>query len=161
MPLLINLRHLESKVLHLEDTIPAEELDLDPMDAMIHIAGPLSYDLQAEKMDKAILVQGRLRIPLKCECVRCLNPFQYTVDLAHWACHIPLQGEDKAEIVNDCVDLTPYVREDILLGFPQHPLCKPECKGLSGQKLNSGQDHEQHPSLSSSAWAELNKLKLK
>ncbi len=33
-------------------------------------------------------------------------------------------------IKNDCVDLTPWVREDILLGFPQHPLCRPDCGGL-------------------------------
>src|SRR6184192_4185872 len=52
------------------------------------------------------------------------------LEIKDWACHLPLQGEEAAPIVNDCVDLTPYVREDILLSFPQHPLCDRDCRGL-------------------------------
>jgi uncharacterized metal-binding protein YceD (DUF177 family) len=52
------------------------------------------------------------------------------------------------------------VREDILLEFPQHPLCKPDCGGLKKKKavqpVKSGGNNETKPS----AWAELNKLKL-
>ena len=40
------------------------------------------------------------------------------------------QGDDKALVVNDCLDLTPYVREDILLALPLHPLCGSDCGGL-------------------------------
>ena len=46
------------------------------------------------------------------------------------------EGEDRVAVDNDCVDLTPYLREDILLEFPQHPLCKPECRGL--KKTSTG-----------------------
>ena len=49
------------------------------------------------------------------------------VGIATWTLHLPLEGEDKVTVENDCVDLTPFVREDILLEFPQHPLCKPDC----------------------------------
>ena len=65
-------------------------------------------------------------------------------------------------VVNDCVDLTPYVREDILLEFPRHPLCDPECRGLPrtsiGKARNSGGTGQS--GMGSPAWAELNKLKL-
>jgi len=59
------------------------------------------------------------------------------------------------------VDLTPFAREDILLEFPQHPLCDPECSGLPNSsvgkaKKNSGAGKTE---AGSSAWAELNKLK--
>jgi uncharacterized metal-binding protein YceD (DUF177 family) len=60
------------------------------------------------------------------------------------------------------VDLTPYLREDILLEFPQHPLCDPECGGLPDAKSGNANNATSagKPNEGSSAWAELNKLKL-
>jgi uncharacterized metal-binding protein YceD (DUF177 family) len=74
-----------------------------------------------------------------------------------------LQGEEKVLISNDSVDLTSYLREDILLAFPQHPLCKPECGGLPSPLRNAASDPGavQKSKETSSAWAELDKLKLK
>ena len=161
MPLLFNLHHLESKNFRLAGELPVEELDLENVDELIHARLPLKHDLVAQKLADAILVQGRLRLTLECECVRCLKPFRYELEMNEWACHLPLRGEEKVVLVNDCVDLTPYMREDILLGFPQHPLCKPECGGLlkktTGERTKPGSSETIEVSP---AWAELNKLKL-
>jgi len=160
MPLLFNIRHLEDKDLHLKGELPVAELDMGTQDEVIHLTQPLSYDLRVEKLDKGILVQGSLRLPLACECVRCLKPFQQQLALDAWTCHLPLESEEKVEVTNDVVDLTPHIREDILLSFPQHPLCEPECRGLAHSKgAESGSERE--PKLTSSAWAELDKLKLR
>jgi uncharacterized metal-binding protein YceD (DUF177 family) len=90
-----------------------------------------------------------------------LKAFQYHIDLTDWACHLPLTGEEKVTVVNDCVDLTPCVREDILLAFPQHPLCKRDCGGLP-KKTNKAQQTTDKTTEKgvSSAWSELDKLKL-
>jgi uncharacterized metal-binding protein YceD (DUF177 family) len=89
-----------------------------------------------------------------------LKAFAHRLGLESWTCHIPLAGEDSAPVVSDCVDLTPYVREDILLEFPQHPLCDAECRGLVktdiGDVKKRGSDEV---GSKSSAWAELDKLK--
>jgi uncharacterized protein len=159
MPLLFNLRHLENQSLHLKDELPVEEMDLDPLDELIHLDQPLFYDLQLEKLEKGVLVQGTLRLTLQCECARCLKPYQYDLALERWTCHLALEGEEKVVVVNDCVDLTPYIREDILLAFPQHPLCEPGCKGLASPIKDLGTGGERESNLTSSAWAELNKLK--
>ena len=162
MPVKFNLRHLEEKNLGLKDQLSAEELDIANLDEIIHVREPLAYDLEVELIDKAILVRGRLRLKLHCDCARCLCPFEYWLDLSDWACHLPLEGEGKAEVANDSVDLTPYIREDIVLAFPQHPLCGPDCKGLKSPKdwkQDPGVDSKSKPA--SAAWAELNKLKLK
>jgi uncharacterized metal-binding protein YceD (DUF177 family) len=60
------------------------------------------------------------------------------------------------------VDLTPYVREDILLEFPRHPLCNPECRGLPNKSIGKPRNTSGtgKTGADSSAWAELNKLKL-
>ena len=72
---------------------------------------------------------------------------------------MPLSGEDKVEVVNDSVDLTPHIREDILLAFPQHPLCKAGCKGLPGAGSVQGKKGRKKADEPSSAWSELDKLK--
>jgi uncharacterized metal-binding protein YceD (DUF177 family) len=56
------------------------------------------------------------------------------------------------------VNLTPYIREDILLALPQHPLCEPECGGLKPPA--SLKDPGEMSEKASSAWSELDKLKL-
>lgn len=156
----INLRHLEHDELSLAGELPVAALELELHDEMLRVEAPLEYDLTVQRLEDAILVMGSLRLPLQCQCVRCLKSFATEVDLADWTLHLPLEGEDAVSIKNDSLDLTPFVREDILLEFPQHPLCQPECGGLkktkADQPAKSGENNEPKPA----AWAELNKLKL-
>ena len=162
MPVIFNTRHLEEAELFLKAELPAAELGLATVDELIHLAEPLRYELEVQKLERGILVQGTLRLDLQCECARCLKRYPHQLLLQRWACHLSLEGEERVVISNDCVDLTPYIREDILLSFPQHPLCEPECKGLPiprHERQNTGNGRE--PKSASPAWAELNKLKLK
>jgi uncharacterized protein len=162
MPLLINLRELEEDIVELKGKLPAKDLDVDQVDELIKVTEPLKYDLTAQKLDQSILVQGDLSLTLNCECSRCLKPFLYDLELNDWACHLPLEGEDKVIVANDRIDLTPAVREDILLGFPQHPLCREDCSGLPKKtiaKLNKKTTGADVTKETGSTWAELNKLK--
>ena len=161
MPLTVNLRHLEAHDLSLQGELSVADLDIDTRDEMIVANQPLRYDLEVQKLEEGLLVQGQLRQMLECQCVRCLKAFQFELILKQWATHVPLQGDEAVEVINDCVDLTPFVREDILLEFPQHPLCNEECRGLPNSsvgkaKKTSGAGKTE---AGSSAWAELNKLK--
>src|SRR5258706_3065021 len=163
MSLKVNLRHLERREQHLEGELPVEELDIDVRDEVIRLQEPLEYDLHVEKLADGILAQGHLRLVLDCECVRCLKPCEHVIDLPDWAGHLSLSGEDTVPIVSDCVDLTAYVREDILLEFPQHPLCNAECVGLPkplGSKRKRNNGAADSTTKGSVAWSELNKLKL-
>lgn len=164
MPLTVNLRHLESRNLLLKGELPAAEMDVDERDEAVLLKQPVQHEIEVEKFDTNLLLTGSLQVTLDCECVRCLKPFKYRLKLDPWTCHIPLEGEESAPVTNDCVDLTPYVREDILLAFPQHPLCDPQCEGLkkvqvAGKKPKS--DGAGVKENVSSAWADLDKLKLK
>lgn len=162
MSLKVNLRHLEKHELHFEGELPTADLELDSRDEMVRAEKPLHYDFEIELLDDSLLIQGSLQITLDCQCVRCLKDFKFKLELDPWTLHLPLKpSEDEAAVVvkNDCVDLTPFVREDILLGFPPHPVCKPDCAGLkpkSGKARQIADKEKPKPS----AWAELNKLKL-
>lgn len=159
MPLLVNCRHLEAHSVHLEGEMPVSELDIDNRDEAVQAGAPLHYDLEVEQFEGGLLLTGSLHLDLQCQCVRCLKAFNHRLNLEHWTRHLPLEGEDKAPVVNDCVDLTPYVREDILLEFPQHPLCDPECQGLPTTYVGRPKNTSSEPKSGSPAWDELNKLK--
>jgi uncharacterized protein len=160
MPLIVNLRHLEKNDVVLRGELPADELELDLRDEMIGVTQPLRHELEVQLLDRNLLVRGSLRLMLACRCVRCLKPFERELELNPWVLHLPLEGEEPVPVVNDCADLTPYVREDMLLELPQHPLCKPDCRGLEKIKIGKAKNTGGKDELLPSAWAELNKLKL-
>ena len=159
MPLTINVRHLEDKDIHLQGQLPVAELDLDKTDDLVHPHEPLEYDLTAHLAGENVLVSGKLGMTLDCECARCLKAFPLRLTIPDWLLHL---GEDseKAALQEDVVDLTPYLREVILLEFPQHPLCDDGCAGLP-RKADVDRRNENGASQTpeTSAWAELNKLK--
>ncbi len=156
----INLRHLEENNVRLKDELSPAEMDVDTMDELIHINRPLYYELEAQRMEGGVLVQGNLKLTLDCQCSRCLKDFGYVLKLPNWVCHLALTGDEAATVVNDCIDLTPYVRDDIVLAFPQRPLCDPECKGLVSIVDKKKASEPLKPDPASTPWAELNKLKL-
>jgi uncharacterized metal-binding protein YceD (DUF177 family) len=158
MPIVINLRHLDHHNLQLDSELPVEELDIDTRDEVIRLAEPLRYRLEVQRLEDGLLVEGKLSLALRCQCVRCLKTFRHEVELPEWTCHLAFSGEEAVPVVNDLVDLTPVVREDILLEFPQHPLCDMECAGLPVG--NRSKTNQAGPGVPDSAWAELNKLKL-
>ena len=161
MPLTFNLRELEHKTLRLRGELTGAELGIDALDELVHVARPLEYDLEVQQLDLAVLARGRLRLVLNCECARCLRPFELSLDLPDWAVHLPLAGDEAVSVTSDCVDLTPYLREDIVLAFPQHPMCEKECGGLKGPPRKPAEAAGRPSQSATSAWAELNKLKLK
>jgi uncharacterized protein len=130
-------------------------------DDLLHFNHPLAYTLDAEHMGDAVLVQGTLRLPVDCECARCLKPFRHDVVLEDWAAHLPLTGGDKVSQVGDSVDLTPYLREDIVLALPQHPVCGAGCGGMKPPPPAAKNPAGTGDSGSSEAWAALDRLKLK
>jgi uncharacterized protein len=157
MPLTFNIRHLEKKDLHLEGELPTAELELDLHDEMVRPGPAVSYDLEVQRLEGGALVQGRVHLPVEYTCVRCLKKFQRPLDLENWTLHVPLTGEDAIQVSNDLVNLTPYLREDTLLALPQHPLCEAECRGLK----MPARSKESEAMKTTSAWDELDKLKLK
>jgi uncharacterized metal-binding protein YceD (DUF177 family) len=163
MPLLVNLRNLEADNVVLDGEMPVEELDIDTQDELLRLGPPLRYKIEVQKVEDGLLVQGELHLPLECHCARCLKAFAHPLDLPHWTRLVLLEGEEAAPVENDCIDLTPLVREDILLEFPQHPLCEAECGGLPAMKPGAAESTSNRAGKDAggTAWDELSKLKFK
>ena len=157
MPVKINLEKLNTEDLSLCGELSADELQLDlgGTHDLIRSAGNLEYEINASKADDSIIIHGRLNIEFSCECARCIQSFTYTMDLPNWTNVLSLSGVDAINITGESVDLTPSIREDILLGLPRHPLCDESCQGLVSQrKVAQEEDKKQ-----SDAWDELDEWK--
>ncbi len=106
---------------------------------LAHLRGTLRLSRTTE----GILVQGTLSTALEGECRRCLSPLQLpiTLELEELYTHPPNAGSEFHVGDDAILDLTPLLREEIIINTPLAPLCKPDCAGLCsqcGHNLNDG-----------------------
>jgi uncharacterized metal-binding protein YceD (DUF177 family) len=162
MSLLISLAALGRGSVTLSGELTPEEVGFDHRDPCVEAQAPLRYELTAQIMGPEVLVEGELATVFRCQCVRCLESFDWVMEIKPWACLIPISGEDAPPLVNESVDLTPQIREDSFLALPQHPLCGPECPGPPKPRSDSsGPDGPsgQKPRMTT-AWSVLDTLNL-
>jgi uncharacterized protein len=110
----------------------AEVLELEA-DAIRRPVGGIAYSVHVEQVDHELLVRGRVSQRFRCVCSRCAEPFDLTVAENAFFADFPV--EEGVEFV----DLTPDMREAIILALPGYPVCREECRGLCarcGANLN-------------------------
>jgi uncharacterized protein len=146
----VHLRQIQADGLHLEGEEECPVLDLAAEDVVC--TGPLRYSLDLGISEGALWVTGNLVQPVELKCVRCLEPFRFNVEVPAFSIHHELTGPE-------LIDLTPYVREDILLNLPAHPHCDREggrkCPAALSETPPSEADSKRTPD-----WSALDKLKL-
>lgn len=159
MSLKVNLRLLEKESIQLDGDILGSELAPDFHDELMRLSHPVEYELTVDRQSESLLVTGSLRTHVDCECSRCLKSFVLPVQLDEFSVLSPLEGEDALPVDGDFADLTPSVREDILLSLPTNPLCGPDCRGLKpkGQSRELQVRDQAEPNK---AWSALDNLKL-
>lgn len=163
MPLLVSIASLQQhETVRLSGELSAEAMAWGLNDPCVEALKPLRYELEVQLMGRDIFVEGEIEMPFDCRCVRCLEPFEHRLRLFPWSALLPLDGEDAAPVMDEGVDLTPQIREDTLLGLPQHPVCRPECRGLPSQVPDSTRPQGSSDVLRRvpSAWSALDSLKL-
>lgn len=91
---------------------------------------------EVEDVGRCYVVRGRIECRKSFTCDRCLA--QATENQVH-----EFEEEfDKAEAVDDLLDVTELLRDTLLAGQPMKNLCKADCKGLCpkcGANLNDGE----------------------
>jgi uncharacterized metal-binding protein YceD (DUF177 family) len=135
----------------LEGEEPSEVLDLN--DERARAVAPISYALQVGVSDGGLWATGSVGTQVECQCVRCLEHFRRPLDVPDFAIQIQLEGQPM-------VDLTDYLREDILLALPAHPTCdwdgKKVCKATFTAKADAAEPIDDGRDV----WKELDNLKL-
>ncbi len=117
----INVKRLPEEGEELVGSEPASIMELE--DPEVRFEQEIRYALTAQIRSNALIVTGRLEAPVTLRCGRCLRRFARRLRVNDFVFHQELHGED-------FIDLTPQLREDIILELPQRALCDESCKGL-------------------------------
>ncbi len=155
------------------------ELEESPVDPRGENAGLLDADItsfeariKATHTDPGAYLEGGVRATVEQQCARCLRPIRVPVDArfaeqyyaterVETGAAMPEPPRDAKTIGSDfLVDVTPLIREEVILATPQAPLCRPDCRGLCpvcGADLNES-PHE-HTAPPDARWTALARLK--
>lgn len=105
--------------------------------------GPTRVDLHCDRVESDIIVRGRIGCSIVGHCARCLEDYPFDLECDVAAICLPRsengaesdtdEGDDIVYYDGDEIDLTPIIRERIILALPTRPLCSPDCKGLCPQ----------------------------
>jgi uncharacterized metal-binding protein YceD (DUF177 family) len=137
-----------------EEDCPLADLESEG----IRCAGPMRYKIDIGISGHELWANGSISQPVEVTCVSCLEKFVYDVRVPAFAVMRELHGPE-------VVDLTPAMREDILLNLTAHPRCDSqggrECKGAASQRDTSGEDRQQRAAKREHDWGALDKLDLK
>ncbi len=145
----VHLKQIPPQGLHLsgEEDCPIQDLDSEE----VRCTGPLRYDIDVGVADGGLWANGSLRQPVELRCVSCLQDFSYEIQVPGFAVHTDLQGPET-------VDLTPFMREDLLLNLPPHPHCDRDGDRICTAKQIKTEEQE---ATRKADWSALDKLNLK
>jgi uncharacterized metal-binding protein YceD (DUF177 family) len=150
----VHLRQIHADGLHLEGEEECPIPDLAAED--VRCNGPLRYALDLGTAEGAMWATGSLAQPVELRCVRCLEPFPFEIEARAFSIHLDLTGPE-------LIDLTPYLREDILLNLPAHPHCDREggrvCPAV--KRTESGAPTPKADGKRQPDWSVLDQLKVK
>ena len=146
----VHLRQIPPEGKHLEGEEDAACLDLSEIGAKP--AGPVRFALDIGLSGGGLFATGQVSVPVEMHCVACLRPFVFEATVDPFAAQVEIEGRE-------LVDLTPSVREELLLALPNHP----RCDSIPGHTcpyhgLAAGGGGAQESAQS--AWDQLDKLKI-
>ena len=145
----VHLNQIPTEGLHLEGDEECPILELQTEGILCF--GLLHYSIDVGVTGGALWASGSLSQAVEMRCVACLEKFVHEIQVPAFAIHTELHGPEM-------VDLTPFMREDLLLNLPAHPHCDRDAGRVCKPKKieTSEQDTKRK-----SDWSALDKLKLK
>jgi len=134
----------------------------------VPVGAALALDLRLESVMDGVLVSGTVTAPLTGECGRCLEPVRDTLTVRIQELYVyPEAGSDQdeqdgvAHLEGDFLDLTPTVRDAVVLALPLTPLCRRDCQGLCatcGERLEDLPEDHSHDKTTDARWGALSGL---
>ena len=153
----IHQRQISDDGLHIEGEESAVVLDL-PKNEGLRALGPMRYSLEVGMSNDGIWATGELGIDVELTCVRCLEAFPYPVEVDE----VAVEMERPA---TETVDLTPVLRDDILLALPAYPHCDWSGERVCPAQIQSaekvvplGESNGDGDAKTPSAWSTLDQL---
>lgn len=154
----LNVNDIDELPKRLDFTEPTEILNRDLVHGDVcdfEFEDGVNVQLTYQRTGDDLIFLGRVEGHVVGHCARCLEPYPFDLLSEFSQVMVPrpavesLQQEDLDPNDDDAisyyegdeVDLSPVVREQLILALPTKPLCSEECKGLCSQcgaNLNEG-----------------------
>ena len=147
-----SVKELELKKVRFDVAFPAGEIVYDEG---LRQATPLEVNGSAELLAHTlgeIRIRGHLKVRMRSECDRCLEPAEFPIDSGFDLFYRPAVRADYEEEVEidegaseiafyegDGVQLKDVLREFVLLSMPMQRICREDCRGICpvcGQSRN-------------------------
>lgn len=149
----IDLRNIPPEGLRIEADEPVRILDIKVPG--IEFKEPVNVSILVNRTGNTLLANGEVKTNVSLACSRCLKKIKKLLENRSFSITRDVSGQTE-------VDLTPDIREEIVLSLPVKPLCKEDCKGLCpicGQDLNE-KKCSCSPSTNKIIWKGLDRLRL-
>lgn len=105
-------------------------LNLEPDVNLTNLTG----SAKITRTPQGLLTQVKVQAAMQAECVRCLTVFEQELESEFtdlYAFTIRTATDSELILPEDgFIDLSPIVREYLLLEIPMNPHCRPECSGV-------------------------------
>lgn len=148
-----SVKELELKKVRFDVAFPPGEVDFSG-DGIEQVA-PLEAEGSAELLPNTlgeIRIRGHLKVQMRCECDRCLEPAEFPIESNFDLFYRPAEEDDSNEEVaidegeseiafyeGGGIELKDILREYILLAMPMQRVCRENCLGICpvcGQNRN-------------------------
>lgn len=139
----------------LEVGLALETADIGALGEDISVVGPVKASFTLKKVGGTVFLAGDIAAALELVCSRCGSVFQFDASSGLKLDLNPLEsvsreeekelraGDMEVEFYKDgMIDMTDFIREQLLLLVPMKPLCSEDCRGLCqfcGQDKNVGE----------------------
>jgi uncharacterized protein len=135
---------------HLDLSADASELGVEMEGGGLQ--SPVTVSLDVNRTGNDIFLRGKANVTAMLECARCLDEYTLVLEVPVELWCLVASGTDEKEagverenvievpVRGKYVDLSDYLRSELLVVVPLKPLCKPDCQGLCprcGANLNA------------------------
>ncbi|MDP8253561.1 MAG: YceD family protein [Candidatus Kaelpia aquatica] len=125
--LVINIKSVPpeglKRTLELEPKVLLMDLEVDGSEeAAVAFEGLLRLDMSIEIATGELIIESRIEHILKLFCSRCLDEFKLPFD-KNCILNYNIQNSDS-------IDISDSIREEVILSYPQKPLCREGCAGI-------------------------------
>lgn len=137
----VDLAKLENVRTSLEFIFKAEEIELESDE--VKLIDDVKFQGELVKHIAQNDLNGEIRTKVELECSRCLNKLESSLEIPFEAKFVSPENYTELKekeldseelevsiIETNEIDLTEFVREQILLAVPAQSFCKEDCKGL-------------------------------
>ncbi|NDH86071.1 hypothetical protein EBY67_03325 [bacterium] len=148
----IDPRTIPEEGLQLTGSLPLADYDVPTTG--IRGWDKIDYQLTLNRMESEVTVLGSLSAKFESSCARCLDFIPWTLEVKDFGHLCPITGED-------LLDLTPLIREDIILALPLAARCELDGAGKcprSGKVFTFSDQDDFAEKRRATVWRDLDRL---